>query len=372
MSSIEAAIRGGAFALFVVLGSLLLWRDGRNQPAGRTSGLLAASAAAYVVESAPALSALAPADALWLLPVRLVSMGIPALFWLFSTASFDDDFRPSWQHGLPWLGSVSLGAVCLLGPWPRLWLLYTAITLVLVILACWRAAAGRNTDLIESRRRVRLFVIGVIAAYTIIISIANLRAGQLGQSAPSSLLNAVALLAIAVFLSVTRLMIRNEVLQISPAPPAATTETPTVAPIPPPSPVTPTLVPTPDDETESLALLDRLQTLMAEQKVYREEGLTIAALADRMAIPQYRLRRLINQRLGHRNFSTFVNGYRLAEAMAALADPGQVDVPVLTIALDTGFQSIGPFNRAFKAHTGLTPTDYRRTHQGTLGPEEPA
>ena len=50
----------------------------------------------------------------------------------------------------------------------------------------------------------------------------------------------------------------------------------------------------------------------------------------------------------------------LAEATAALADPGQANVPILTIALDAGFQSIGPFNRAFKAHTGMTPTAYRK------------
>ena len=49
-----------------------------------------------------------------------------------------------------------------------------------------------------------------------------------------------------------------------------------------------------------------------------------------------------------------------AEAMAALADPGQAEVPILTIALDSGFQSIGPFNRAFKAQTGVTPTAYRK------------
>jgi len=35
-------------------------------------------------------------------------------------------------------------------------------------------------------------------------------------------------------------------------------------------------------------------------------------------------------------------------------------VPVLSIALDAGFQSIGPFNRAFTAAMGVTPTDYRR------------
>src|SRR5260370_23668901 len=99
---------------------------------------------------------------------------------------------------------------------------------------------------------------------------------------------------------------------------------------------------------------------MEEEKVYRQEGFGVAALVAALDVPEYRLRRLINQRLGHRNFSSFVNGYRLVEATTALADPAQADVPILTIALDAGFQSIGPFNRAFKAHTGMTPTAYRK------------
>ena len=65
-----------------------------------------------------------------------------------------------------------------------------------------------------------------------------------------------------------------------------------------------------------------------------------------------------------RNLSTFGNAYRLTDAVAALADPSQAGVPVVTIALDAGFQSLGPFNRAFKAHTGMTPTDYRRLQLG--------
>ena len=52
--------------------------------------------------------------------------------------------------------------------------------------------------------------------------------------------------------------------------------------------------------------------------------------------------------------------YRLAEVKLALADPAQQHLPVLTLALEAGFGSIGPFNRAFKADTGLTPTDFRR------------
>ncbi|HWK82133.1 MAG TPA: helix-turn-helix domain-containing protein, partial [Caldimonas sp.] len=66
------------------------------------------------------------------------------------------------------------------------------------------------------------------------------------------------------------------------------------------------------------------------------------------------------RRLGYRNFSAYVNGFRLDEARSALADPARRELPVLSIALEAGFQSIGPFNRAFKAATGLTPSEFRR------------
>jgi AraC-like DNA-binding protein len=100
---------------------------------------------------------------------------------------------------------------------------------------------------------------------------------------------------------------------------------------------------------------------MSVERAYRQEGLTIAALAGKLELPEYRLRQLINEGLGYRNFNAFLNHYRLEDAKAALADPSQREVPILTIAMDAGFQSIGPFNRAFKADTGATPTEFRRT-----------
>ena len=87
--------------------------------------------------------------------------------------------------------------------------------------------------------------------------------------------------------------------------------------------------------------------------------MTIAKLAAQLGEPEYRLRRLINGQLGHRNFAAFLNGYRLDEVRAALSDPDQRQVPILTIALDAGFGSLGPFNRAFREVAGMTPTEYR-------------
>ena len=107
-------------------------------------------------------------------------------------------------------------------------------------------------------------------------------------------------------------------------------------------------------------LLRRLDHLMTVERIYRQEGLTIAVLAAKLDLPEYRLRQVINEGLGYRNFNAFLNRYRIDEAKAALSDLSQREVPVLTIAMDAGFQSIGPFNRAFKADTGMTPTEFRR------------
>jgi AraC-like DNA-binding protein len=43
-----------------------------------------------------------------------------------------------------------------------------------------------------------------------------------------------------------------------------------------------------------------------------------------------------------------------------LSDPAQARTPVSAIAYEMGFGSLGPFNRAFKGATGLTPTEWRR------------
>ena len=98
---------------------------------------------------------------------------------------------------------------------------------------------------------------------------------------------------------------------------------------------------------------------------YRRSGLTISALSESLGHPEHRLRRLINGPLGFRNFSAFLNSYRIPEAQQILADPDKVRKPVLTLALELGYGSLGPFNRAFKASTGQTPTEFR---QQKLGP----
>src|SRR5262249_54345619 len=100
---------------------------------------------------------------------------------------------------------------------------------------------------------------------------------------------------------------------------------------------------------------------------WRREGLTIGALADELATPEHRLRRLINDHLGARNFAAFVNAHRIAAAKALLADPTNARKSVSAIAFDLGFGSLGPFNRAFKEVAGVTPTEFRKAAVGVDG-----
>ena len=110
--------------------------------------------------------------------------------------------------------------------------------------------------------------------------------------------------------------------------------------------------------------LSRVQTVMETQEVWREEGLTIASLSVRVNVPEAHLRRLINDQLGYRNFPSFVNAHRIAAAKTRLSDPDEARTAVSAIAFDLGFGSLGPFNRAFREETGVSPSEWRRRSLG--------
>ena len=283
----------------------------------------------------------------WLWPLQLVAMGTPALLWIWVGAVFVDDFRPSWRDAVAWAVLPAVGVFGLYAWRPWVGTAGNALALLFILMAAWRLVAGLRGDLVERRRRLRPLLAALAVFYAGGIILMNMLGGARPAGASSRTVDAALLTGLtAAFALVTLRAARSLVVPL-----AAEARLSVPAEAPGPAAVS-------DDQED--VLLARLSRLMEEEKVYRQEGFGVTALVAALDVPEYRLRRLINQRLGHRNFSSFVNGYRLAEATAALADPAQADVPILTIALDAGFQSIGPFNRAFKAHTGMTPTAYRK------------
>ena len=352
MLQLDPVFRGGASALLLLL-SALLWRDARRVPAGWLGALFALGVAAYVGCSAPGF---APRAVHWHAPLLAPCLGNPVVFWLFAAALFDDDFKPRWPHLLLWAGLVGFGFghVLAVGPGGGTAGRLTAyglngLSLAFALLALRRALAGWSDDLVQGRRRLRAAFVAVTGLYMLVILAVEV---LIGGAPPPELaaLNAFGLLAATFAFALPLLaVVRGGILPLPVTQPVAG---------PRPAPVPDAIDPA---ESELLAALIRA---MEQDRVYRAEGLSIGALAERLGVPEYRLRRLINQRLGYRNFSAFLNRYRLADVTEALADPAQAEVPILTIALDAGFQSLGPFNRAFKAETGMTPTEYRRQRLG--------
>lgn len=197
-------------------------------------------------------------------------------------------------------------------------------------------------DLIQSRRRARIFTI-VIIGLNIIGSSLFLRV----VIAQNSLANYHAHLAlgvsslpiilfILVFLSDEEL---GSPLGVA-AEPAASGPAPALSP-------------------EVAAVLARLAALMEVERVYRRPSLSVKDLADLVQVPEYRLRKIIHEQLGYANFNVFLHSYRVREACQQLRDPAMRRIPILSIALSTGYQSINTFNRGFREVMGMTPSAYR-------------
>ncbi|MFZ3003432.1 MAG: helix-turn-helix domain-containing protein [Undibacterium umbellatum] len=350
---LDAGLRGTLLALLLLL-SAILGRDRPQLLVVRSGIALCLGLAVQVISATPWFEAMVPR--LWQAPLVAMSVANAVLFWVFVQALFDDDYVLQLWHALAWFGVAALsalncavvaGSASIIAPLTMG--VQRAIPLIFAILAALAAARNWRTDLVEQRRRLRAFIVIAGSAYSILLLIARLSAPQgrlIGGTAMADVL--VLLLIIAV---VTYRMLKLGHLDLFPLPVVASQKQP--VPLGNPLPVT-----VPDAGEDKLLIA--LQKLMQDERYYRSEDLTLASLASKMQIPEYRLRKLINQQLGYRNFNAYINAFRLGEVRAALVDPAQRDLPILTIALTSGFQSIGPFNRAFKAATGLTPTEYRK------------
>jgi AraC-like DNA-binding protein len=344
---LDAALRGGAIAL-LLLTAVIFARLPASRP--RSFGIaLALCAVMAALQGLPRIPAL---DGLGLIVDVGGDAAVPA-FWLFARAWFDDEFRPSPRTIALVAAFVAAAAylalqrAALVPPLPALDLILQAAGTGLAVQALWLAWRHRAGDLVEPRRRARtafVLTVGAIILWTV-------WSGVIGRwalhTAIANLSGAVALFAGALALALLLFGLRHPAIFPSPAAGDA-----------PRDPATPADLPV------DPAVRDGLDRLMRDERAYRDPDLTIGTIAARLGVPDYRVRRLINGTLGHRNVSAFLNDHRIAEVRAALADPAQRDVPILTIAMDAGFGSLAVFNRAFKDRLGETPSTFRRRHLG--------
>jgi AraC-like DNA-binding protein len=116
-------------------------------------------------------------------------------------------------------------------------------------------------------------------------------------------------------------------------------------------------------EREAAALQRALIAAMEEDRLYRDSGLTLADLAERLDTTPHKLSEVLNAQLDQ-TFYGFVNGYRVRDVQRRIAEEQSKNLTILALAMDAGFASKSTFNHVFRQHTGHTPSAYRRSLTG--------
>jgi AraC-like DNA-binding protein len=351
MIVLEIIVRSAATTSALVLAASVSRAASASGISRAFAGMLCAGTAVYT-----ACSGSPTPGSLWLLvPTALLSGGIPFFFWGWTRSVMDDEFCMTigpLLAGLALMGITVLLAITA-NATARSWGIAThsLLGLAFLVIALSEVLQGWRADLIESRRRLRLIVLVIAGGYSSAVLLVELFLRAQSPAAALQLMNALLLMLLLFGLACA-------MLSPSPTVREAFGWNPAIQPVP----ARPADIAVIDPDRPFVAKLERF---MSTEAVYRDPQITVTALARRVGVSEKRLRALINQRLGHKNFASFVNAFRLEEVRLRLGDSRHDHLPILTLALDAGFGSVVAFNRAFKGKYGLTPSEYRANRDGS-------
>lgn len=274
-------------------------------------------------------------------PLWLLSVAGVGWFWLFMRVLFEDRPLARWEVAPPAVLATT-GLIGWFGPDPLkpvVWVTHHALELGLTGHAAWMIIRSWRTDLIDSRRWLRLGTLAAMSLFIGMLAVLQVQAVLRPELPQPRLLLAGLFAAVAVAGAIAFVQPREGLVLARPVG-----------------------RPAGDASLQDLGIVDKLRVQMLEMEVWREEGLTIGALAQKIGSPEHRVRAVINRRLGYGNFTRYLAEYRIKAAQALLQDNGKASRTIASIAFDVGFGSLGPFNRAFREVTGMTPTEWRREH----------
>jgi AraC-like DNA-binding protein len=107
--------------------------------------------------------------------------------------------------------------------------------------------------------------------------------------------------------------------------------------------------------------IDRIDHLLAEEQLARDENLTLSRLARRAGVPARQISGAVN-RLARKNVSQYTNDFRIAEACRLLRE---TDMSVTAAMFESGFQTKSNFNREFRRVTSLGPASWRERNRAS-------
>lgn len=120
-------------------------------------------------------------------------------------------------------------------------------------------------------------------------------------------------------------------------------------------------------KTGAAALKKKLLEWMVREEPFLNPDLTLSHLAEELGCQSKDLSQVINEQFG-KNFNDFINGYRVEMAKKLLRE--SVDLAILELAYDVGFNSKSSFNASFKKLAGCSPSEYRSRHFGADAGEQ--
>lgn len=106
----------------------------------------------------------------------------------------------------------------------------------------------------------------------------------------------------------------------------------------------------------------RLNNLMVNEKIFLDNEINLAIVAERLNISIHDTSYLINEVTGD-NFYNFINKFRVEEAKKLLTSDKSDKLNMLGIAFESGFNSKTTFNTSFKKLVGISPSEYSKKHK---------
>ena len=105
-------------------------------------------------------------------------------------------------------------------------------------------------------------------------------------------------------------------------------------------------------------LKERILDLILIQKKYKDKDYSAKKLAEDIGTNTRYISAVVNVRF-HMNYTSFVNKYRIDEAMSVLVDKRYQELRMEEVASMVGFANRQSFYAAFYRFMGITPREYR-------------
>jgi len=106
---------------------------------------------------------------------------------------------------------------------------------------------------------------------------------------------------------------------------------------------------------------DEIKNIIEQEKLFLNPNLNLNLIAKKLELNESYFSHLFNQN-STKNFTSYINTIRIKEAKKLLTNKDFSNYTIVSIGLESGFNSKSAFYNAFKKETGITPTEYRKTN----------